>query len=119
MKTGKISLEGEELASIYLENKGCKIIARNYRYQRAETDIIYIKGNLIAFTEVKTRTSRAYGQPEESVNWKKQNQLIKSAEGFLSEHPEYENFEKRIDLITVSKQNDKFKIRHIKNAFNL
>ncbi|MCX7878034.1 MAG: YraN family protein [Ignavibacteria bacterium] len=119
MKKRSLSSSGETIAAKYLENYGYKIISRNYRYQRAETDIIYTEGNVIVFAEVKTRTNKSFGEPEESVNEKKQIQLVKSAEGFLSEHPEYENYEKRIDVITVFKSKGEFKIRHIKNAFNL
>ena len=66
--TGK---KGEELAKSFLIEKGYEILASNYRYKKAEIDLIAKKENILAIIEVKTRTSIDYGAPESFVNNKK------------------------------------------------
>jgi putative endonuclease len=110
--------QGEKIAEKFMLSKGYELLCRNYRYNRAETDLILIekKTNTLVFTEVKTRRSRTFGEPEESITIKKAEQMLKSADGFLSEHPEYEDYEKRIDVVTIFIQGNKKIINHIENA---
>ncbi len=51
--------------------RGYKIIDKNYRTNIGEIDIIALENDVLAFIEVKTRTSVNYGYPYEAVNWKK------------------------------------------------
>ena len=112
---GKI---GEAKAKEYFLAKGYLLIEENYRFERAETDLIFEDRNnkTLIFVEVKTRKSKAYGEPEESITSKKVEHLIKSAEGFVYEHPEFENYERRIDLLTILMEREKEIINHIENA---
>ena len=64
LETGK---KAEILASIFLEEKGYEIIARNYRSGRAEIDLIAKKGIFVVFVEVKSLTNTKFGNPEISV----------------------------------------------------
>lgn len=59
--------KGEKLAEKYLKAHGCKILVKNYRTPFGEADIIASDGDEIAFVEVKTRSSDAYGTPAEAV----------------------------------------------------
>ena len=63
MSVGKF---GEDLALIYLKRQGYKIIERNFRIRGGEIDIIAQDNNTLVYIEVKTRTSHAFGLPEES-----------------------------------------------------
>ena len=112
---GKI---GEAKAKEYFLAKGYLLIEENYRFERAETDLIFEDRNnkTLIFVEVKTRKSKAYGEPEESITSKKVEHLIKSAEGFIYEHPDYENYERRIDVLTILMEGNKEIINHIENA---
>ncbi|HTF30986.1 MAG TPA: YraN family protein, partial [Flavitalea sp.] len=65
MGTGK---KGELLAAKYLLDLGFNILHCNWRYRKAEIDIIASKNSILHFIEVKTRTSLAFGYPEESVS---------------------------------------------------
>jgi len=109
---------GEDLAEKFMLSKGYELLCRNYRYNRAETDIILIdkKSKTIVFTEVKTRRSKTFGEPEESITFRKSEQMIKSADGFISEHPEYEDYDRRIDVVTIYIEGNKKTITHIENA---
>ncbi len=116
MNLGK---RGEELAERYLESKGFNLVARNFRYDRAEIDLIFKdeKQKVLMFVEVKTRSSKSFGEAEEAVVERKQNQLIKSAQGFIMEHPEYDEYEKRFDVVAVYVMGHGEEISHIINAF--
>ena len=62
---------GEQLAFDYLISKGYQIKERNWRYQKAEVDIIAQKGGVLAIVEVKTRSTRFFGDPQDFINSKK------------------------------------------------
>lgn len=110
---------GESLAKNYLESKNYVLVAENFRYERAEVDLIFTdeKEKILLFVEVKTRRSKTFGEPEESVTEGKQEQIIKSAQGFLMEHHEFDEYDKRFDIVSVYVKNNKKEINHIINAF--
>lgn len=110
---------GEAIAKEYFESLGYEIVAENYRYDRAETDLVVKdeKNKMLVFVEVKTRRNKKFGEPQESVTPKKQEQMIKSAEGFLMMIPGYEKYEKRFDVAAIMIENGKANLDHIKNAF--
>ena len=66
---------GEELAALYLERNGYKIIERNFRYKKYEIDIIAKYNKELVFIEVKTRSNKIYGRPIEAVNNIKQKHI--------------------------------------------
>lgn len=114
-----IGKRGEKIAKNYFLAKKYVLIKKNYRFERAETDLIFEDriNKTIIFVEVKARTSKTYGEPEESITDKKIAHLIKSAEGFLMEHPEYDEYEKRFDIVSVNIEGKKEVINHLQNAF--
>ncbi len=116
MSLGK---DGEAIAKKYFESLDYEFVAENYRYSRAETDLIFKDESkkLLVFIEVKTRRTKTFGEPEESVTEKKQEQILKSAEGFLMTHTEYDDYEKRFDVMAIMIEDGKEKINHIENAF--
>jgi putative endonuclease len=111
--------QGEEIALYYLEKKGYELVIKNYRYDRAEIDLIMKdeKKKVLVFAEVKTRSSKLFGEAQESVVFRKQEQLIKSAQGFLMTHEEYAEYEKRFDVVAVYIRGGKEEIIHFENAF--
>ncbi len=109
-ETGKI---GEDLAVKYLEQKGYKILERNFECKQGEIDIIAIQEQEIVFIEVKTRTNPKYGAPADAVNKIKQKHLIKSVQYYIyNRHLEEEYI--RIDIIEIYIQKNKYKVNHIK-----
>jgi putative endonuclease len=115
----RLGKNGEERAKQFLIDKGLTFLKSNYRYERAEIDLIFIdeKAKTVIFTEVKTRRSKKYGEPEESVTAAKQNQIRKAAMGFILENNDYEQYDLRIDVITIYFQNENVTLNHIENAF--
>jgi len=76
---------GEEaVARWYLDN-GYRILARNWRCRQGELDVIAGKGDLLAFCEVKTRSSDAFGSPFEAVTAAKRARIRRLAMAWLEE----------------------------------
>lgn len=81
--TNETGRHGERLAANFLESKGFEIVERNYRFGRAEIDLIARKDRWLLFVEVKTRSSVGYGHPEEFVDRGKMNRLYFAAEQYI------------------------------------
>lgn len=77
---------GEQLAAEYLLAEGFAILHRNWKAGRKEVDIIAQLNGMVIFVEVKTRSSEAFGMPEEAVNWKKAEHVRKVAERWLERY---------------------------------
>ena len=110
--------ESENLAVEFLEKKGYKILVKNYRYLKAEIDIIAETENQIVIIEVKARSTDTFLSPEEAVNKKKIRLLISAASHFLEEN-EIDK-EVRFDIIAIlPNEENQFQIKHIENAFEI
>lgn len=109
--------KGEKIAEKFLKKNGFKIIEKNYKNRYGEIDIIAMDGDYLVFVEVKTKSSADFSEPETWVDFKKQNQLIKLANIYISEK-DITDVNCRFDVIgiTLGKDN-KEKIVHIENAF--
>ena len=79
-----VGRRGELIAARWLWTRGCRVLYRNYRApQGGEVDIVCRDGRVLAFVEVKTRTSDAFGRPALAVNDDKQALIRRGAEGWL------------------------------------
>ena len=106
----------EELAEQFLVQKNYKILAKNYRYQKAEIDIIAEFENQIIIVEVKARKTDAFMLPQEAINKKKIRLIVSAANDFLEQNNI--NLETRFDVISVlPNETGKLEINHIENAF--
>lgn len=113
----ELGKSGEEAALRYLIKKRYKILARGFRLFRGEIDIIARERNTLVFVEVKTRSHKDFGFPEEAITPSKQKQIRKIAEGFLMKN-NMENAECRFDVLSlIKKEKSAFEINHIQNAF--
>jgi putative endonuclease len=106
---------GEKMAAEYLSGKGYSILFRNYRYLKAEIDILARKGELLVVVEVKTRSSEIVEAAAATVSRKKMNLLVMAADHFVVENAL--DVEVRFDIITVLKKADSYEIDHMENAF--
>ena len=94
---------GENLACNFLQQQNYTILFRNWRYSNAEIDIIASLDKVLHFIEVKTRSTKNFGEPEDSVNGKKMQKLIDASEAFQEEHPEWTRIQFDILSITMEK----------------
>jgi putative endonuclease len=107
---------GESKAAEYLQTKGYQVLACNVVTPYGEIDLLATHLEELVFVEVKTRRSRAYGNPETSITPKKMQHMIDSALAYLQEHPEYTG-DWRIDVIAIQKlPNDQVEITHFENV---
>ena len=115
----RLGANGELIARKFLIDKDLKFIKHNYRYERAEVDLIFEdeKEKLLIFIEVKTRRSKEYGEPEESVTFSKREQIKKASLGFVNENEKYHSHDLRIDVVSIFLYEDKAEINHIENGF--
>lgn len=124
MSTKQLGDQGEDLAAEFLESQGYVILDRNYRYQRAEVDLVCFEpesdmaaGGEIVFAEVKTRSGLGYGRPEEALSEAKRRHIIRASQAYLHER-RLEKATCRFDVISIILRDDgPPKIEHFKRAF--
>ena len=108
--------KAEDLAADYLVKNGYKILVRNFRYQKAEIDIIAEKDHLIIVTEVKARSTDFFILPQEAVTKSKIKLIVTAANHFMEEFNKDQ--EVRFDIISVlPDEKEKLIIEHIEDAF--
>lgn len=90
---------GEDLAVAYLEKKGYTIVERDWKSGRRDIDIIALDDDVVVFVEVKTRRNRLYGEPEESVDYHKLQNLQQA----ISHYVKFKHIrqEIRFDIISI------------------
>ena len=111
----ELGKKGEQMAVNHLLEKGFVILERNYRFDKAEIDIIAKQGDVLAAVEVKTRSSIDFGNPQDFLKPKQIQRLVKAMNEYVIENEM--NVEVRFDIIAISKSSIGFDIEHILNAF--
>jgi putative endonuclease len=127
MSTRKVLLGrwGETVAAGYLERLGYTILERNVRTPYGEIDLVARqdpeKGRpaeaVTVFVEVKTRSSTAFGLPEEAVTARKRAHLLAAAQSYLQDHPTLEGAW-RVDVVAIQRfrRGQAPAITHFENA---
>ncbi|MDR3110169.1 MAG: YraN family protein [Planctomycetaceae bacterium] len=114
----KLGRAGEKAAATFLRKLGCRIIARNVLLDGGEIDIVALDGDWLVFVEVKTRSSRQFGLPQDAVTKGKRKRMIRLANQFIQQN-NYESNSIRFDIIAITwRKGEKPKIEHLKNAFD-
>jgi len=90
----------EQLAALFLQKRGLKLVERNFRCSYGEIDLIMHDGNTLVFIEVRLRSSPNFGGAAMSINQSKQQKLRRSAALYLQTH---EDSACRFDAILMSK----------------
>lgn len=111
-----VAIKGENIAVSYLQKKGYRILTRNFRKQYGEIDIIATHQNTLVFIEVKTRTSKEFGEGIEAISYFKLKSLIKTGLLYTSLHSHLPEA-LRVDAISVllSKSGELLDIEHTEN----
>lgn len=110
---GKIA---EDMAADFLQKNGYKILTRNFRFQKAEIDIITEKDDLIIIVEVKARSTDAFMLPQEAVTKTKIRSIVLAANHYMEEYNKQN--EVRFDIISIlPDENKNLIIDHITDAF--
>ena len=107
---------GENIAIELLLSKGYNILERNWRFRKAEIDIICKKDNILVFVEVKSKSYKYFGEPEESISVYKENLIIDAGNQYMLSVNHM--WEIRFDIISVIfDKNNNATITHFKDAF--
>lgn len=106
---------GEHKAVEHLLGKGYAILERNYRYLKAEIDIIAQHGDTLAIVEVKSRNTGFLEDIMDTVNAKKVKLLTMAADHYVQKNEL--DVEVRFDVITVIKTGREIQLEHLENAF--
>ncbi|MGN0812109.1 MAG: YraN family protein [Candidatus Coproplasma sp.] len=110
----RLGFFGERKAAKFLKKNGYKILSRNFKCKAGEIDIIALKGETIAFVEVKSRTSDLFGEPCEAVDFTRQRRYSNAAEQFIRINGiRPDDYVLRFDIVEIKKG----VLNHIENAF--
>jgi putative endonuclease len=90
---------GEDIAVEALRKRGYRILIRNYRFGKAEVDIIAQKDSVLAFVEVKWRSNNLFGDPQSFVSKQQQKRLIAAADHYVRSNDLDINV--RFDVVTI------------------
>lgn len=107
--------KGEQLATDFLVKKGYNIVERNYRFEKAEVDIIAKQKDTLAIIEVKTRSTTDFGNPQDFVKPSQIKRLVKAVNEYVNDNDL--NVDVRFDIIAIIKDGNHYKIEHLENAF--
>lgn len=116
LQRGKIA---EDKALDYLQRNGLTLHLRNYRTPYGEIDLIMVDRKLqeLIFVEVRFRESERFGGPAQSIDRRKQDRLVASAEHFRQRHHQFADYPCRFDVIALSGGLVKGSLQWYRNAF--
>ncbi|GAF54337.1 hypothetical protein JCM18900_12967 [Psychrobacter sp. JCM 18900] len=97
----------EQQACEYLQAQGLRLVAQNWQQPKVgELDLVMIEigsaWSTLVFIEVRQRKFSNYGDAALSVTASKQRKVIKAAQCFLQQHPEYAHYDCRFDVIAYN-----------------
>ncbi|MDR6299618.1 YraN family protein [Mesonia maritima] len=111
----ELGKKGEQLAVDFLQQKGYNILERNFRYQKAEVDLIAQKDDTICAVEVKTRSTPEFGNPQDFVKPQQIQRLITAMDFYIQQNGL--NAEVRFDIVAIIKNKLGTRIEHLEDAF--
>jgi putative endonuclease len=110
--------EAEESVCAYLEERGMRVVERNFRTRGGEIDLVARDGDVLAFVEVRFRKGDGHGLPEESVGPAKRKRIATAARAYLSTIPPDSWREARFDVAAVDGSGAAPVIRYYPAAFD-
>jgi len=112
-------LAGEHAALAFLTSCGWSVEAHRFKLGRHDLDLVVRRGGIVAFVEVKTRRSSAFGLPAEAVGWRKQRTLAKVAELWRLRHGRPGDAY-RFDVVSVTVAGaGRLEVEHLPDAWRL
>ncbi|MCF6212593.1 MAG: YraN family protein [Flavobacteriaceae bacterium] len=111
----ELGKDGEKLAVDFLIKNGYTICETNYRFHKAEVDIIAQKGDVLAVVEVKTRSTDYFGDPQDFVKPKKIKLLVGAIDDYVIKNGLDVNV--RFDIIGIIKNKKGIRLEHLEDAF--
>ena len=116
ISTTRKGSRGEDTAVAWLETKGWKVLARNFRVRWGEIDVIARRDDTVAFIEVKSWTSVPREDLARSIGPRKRSRIARAARLFLSRRPDCEDAHLRFDVMFLGGEGNG--VEHIAGAFD-
>lgn len=117
MDPKEIGAYGEQLVARHMGTNGCMVLGTNYSCNDGEIDVIALEGDILVFTEVKTRKKDAWVSGEEAITREKQRKILKTALHYLEENQM--DLQPRFDVgVVVYDEEGTIEINYIKAAFD-
>jgi putative endonuclease len=113
--TRELGRRGETRAAWYYRLRGYSILGRNIRDRDGEIDLVARRGRVVVFVEVKTRRSTAAGEPWEAVDERKREQMVRTAERYLS-RMRLGEVTARFDVVSIVWTGWRFRLECYRNA---
>ena len=107
--------EAEKRAADYYRSLGFHILQKNYRYRKAEVDLIVQKDDLLVAVEVKARSSSYFGDPQSFVSNKKIQLLVMAVDAFIQQRDLA--VEVRFDIMSYTLEKSEWRLEHLVDAF--
>jgi len=107
---------GEELATQHLIEQNYTVLSRNFRFKKAEIDIIAFKDGYLVVCEVKTRTKNKIQKPYQAVNYKKQQHIIEAINYYIQLNQL--DVDVQFDIVSITHDSTCTQIQHISDAFS-
>ncbi len=118
MESRELGQKGEAVAAKYYIDRGCRLLAHNFRTRQGELDLVLLDGETVVIAEVKTRTDAGFAAPAQAVGPQKQRRLILAAELFLQQK-RLGDCPVRFDVVEVLPGSKGWQVHCIKNAFEV
>ncbi len=112
-----IGQQFEQQACAYLKQQGLKLKEKNAQFRSGEIDLIMLDGAQLVFVEVRYRKHQSFGGAAASVNYHKQQKLIKAAQLYLLKHFGNQPPTCRFDVVAMQDSPEGLQIEWLKNAF--
>jgi putative endonuclease len=107
---------GERIAERWLRRDGWVVVNRRFRNGRRDIDLIVRRDQTVAFVEVKARKGGDFGGPVAAVGWRKQRELVRSAQVWIDRHGQPAT-DYRFDVVGVLVDGSRVRVRHVPQAF--
>lgn len=117
----RLGIRGEAIAARWLEGRGWTVLDRRFRSGHRDLDLVVTRteldaSRLVAFVEVRTRFSTEMGYPAATVQWRKQQELARSARAWIRSNRRSEDVY-RFDVIGVLVRGPTVRIQYVPDAF--
>lgn len=110
---------GEAIAADFLVGAGWNIVHRNFRAGRKEVDLVVRRDGIVAFVEVKTRSSNRFGDPLDAITPRKQREVEEVARAWIERHGSDDDVY-RFDAVAVRLQPDGApRVEHLEDAWGI
>ncbi|MCJ8170683.1 YraN family protein [Atopomonas sediminilitoris] len=107
----------EQAARQYLEQAGLRLLSQNWHCRYGELDLVMLDQDTVAFVEVRYRRSQGFGGALASIDRRKQEKLVTSAQAWLQANAKWSHLACRFDTISASGPEHQLQLEWLRDAF--